>query len=279
MGVAAVVLTKNSEAAIRECLDSVSQNNPEEIIVVDGSSTDRTLDIVAEYTDKVYNDEGKGITYARQLGAERANEEYILYVDSDVVLEPDTLEVMLTEVKSKRYGALAARALRDGATKSLDPGEVKATVPMFCTIFPRELILGYGFDSTMPDCDDFEICYKLLKHGHKIALSSAYATHRTKDRKTAIQHLYRVGKAQAEFCIKYWRSPRILTKYVILRGLGAPLYEMVSTTIRGKPHLVPMTLMALIVQAVGFLLWLVNIIWNTVAKAVFVKGIEKSQDS
>ena len=253
MGVSVIILTKNSQATIRECLDSVSQNNPEEVIVVDGYSTDGTLDIVREHTDNIYYDEGKGLCYARQLGAEMSNAEYVFYVDSDVVLQPDTIRIMLAELEQNGYGALAARALRDNATKSINPGEVKATVPMFCTLFPRELILKYGFDPSMPDCDDFEICYKLLKHGHKIALSSAYATHRNKDRKTAIQHLYRVGKALAEFTMKYWRHPSVIFRYVIIRGLGSPVYGMLFCIVKGRFRLVLHLLGAMLAMTAGFI--------------------------
>lgn len=116
MGISAVILTKNSEATIRDCLELVSQNNPQEIIVVDGYSSDKTTDIVKEYTDRIYFDEGKGICYARQLGAEVATEEYIFYVDSDVVLPPNIMETILTQLKMKGYGAITAQTILRGGS-------------------------------------------------------------------------------------------------------------------------------------------------------------------
>ena len=49
MWVDVVVLTKNSERVLRECLASVYENVPvKRLIVVDGFSTDNTLKIVNE---------------------------------------------------------------------------------------------------------------------------------------------------------------------------------------------------------------------------------------
>ena len=47
-----VVLTKNEEACIADCLMSVKW--ADEIIVVDDESTDRTVEIARQYTDKIF---------------------------------------------------------------------------------------------------------------------------------------------------------------------------------------------------------------------------------
>ena len=52
MRVAAVILTFNEAARVRDCLESVRW--ADEIVVVDGHSTDGTPDIAREYTDRVF---------------------------------------------------------------------------------------------------------------------------------------------------------------------------------------------------------------------------------
>jgi len=47
-----VVLTKNEEGRLRECLESVKW--ADQIIIVDDQSQDRTLEIAREFTDKVF---------------------------------------------------------------------------------------------------------------------------------------------------------------------------------------------------------------------------------
>ena len=266
MGISAIILTKNSQATIRECLDSVSQNSPDEIIIVDGGSIDSTLDIVAEYIDKVYYDEGKGLCYARQLGAERASEEYVFYVDSDVILEPDTIQIMLAELRQNDYGALTARTLNRGGTgyfgwaarrykNVINPdrqGVKKATIPMRATLIPRELVLKHGFDLSTPSRDDASISQNLIENGYKIAVSSAHVFH---DYSPDNKHrgAYCVGIALAETFLKHKKSPGLVVKYTFLAGLCSPFMGMALSVSKGELRLIPSFIYIFSVQATGFI--------------------------
>jgi len=86
MKVSVVICTKNSEKTIKRCLLSVkAQDHPiHEIIVVDGDSKDRTIDIVKKIgVDKIISDGGRGLGCARQLGAEAASGDIVCFIDSD----------------------------------------------------------------------------------------------------------------------------------------------------------------------------------------------------
>jgi glycosyltransferase involved in cell wall biosynthesis len=91
MPIDVIVLTKNSERMLRECLCSVYRNVPvNRLIIVDGYSTDKTLDVVEEFQRKHGNvlllqDRGNRAT-ARQKGISRVETEWFMFVDSDVVL-------------------------------------------------------------------------------------------------------------------------------------------------------------------------------------------------
>lgn len=52
IGLSAVILTKNEERNIRDCLESIA-GWASEIIIVDDESTDRTIDIASQYTDRI----------------------------------------------------------------------------------------------------------------------------------------------------------------------------------------------------------------------------------
>jgi glycosyltransferase involved in cell wall biosynthesis len=86
-----VLLTLNSERKLKECLTSVYQNVPvRQLIVVDGGSTDHTLQILNEFNSlhgnvKIIHDKGTRAT-ARQRGIEAVQSEWFVFVDSDVVL-------------------------------------------------------------------------------------------------------------------------------------------------------------------------------------------------
>ncbi len=91
MDVDVVLLTKNSEKKLRECLESIYRNVPvNHLIVIDGYSTDKTLEIVREFQKKhgnvlVMQDRGNRAS-ARQKGLRRVSTEWFMFVDSDVIL-------------------------------------------------------------------------------------------------------------------------------------------------------------------------------------------------
>jgi len=94
MDVDVVIITKNSERMLNECLKSVYKNVPvNQLIVVDGYSTDRTLEILRRFQKKhgnflVIQDKGTRAT-ARQKGIGQVKTEWFMFVDSDAVLCKD----------------------------------------------------------------------------------------------------------------------------------------------------------------------------------------------
>ncbi len=91
----AVVLTKNEEGRIAKCLDSLTW--VDEIIVVDDLSTDKTLEIVKKYTDKVFirkmDIEGTHRNWAYSM----SKNTWVLSVDADEIVTPE-LKYEITKV-------------------------------------------------------------------------------------------------------------------------------------------------------------------------------------
>jgi glycosyltransferase involved in cell wall biosynthesis len=82
-----VILTKNEEARIRRCLDSVRW--ADEIVVVDGLSTDRTVEICQAFGARVISHAFEGsFAQERNLGLEHARSDWVLQVDADDVVTP-----------------------------------------------------------------------------------------------------------------------------------------------------------------------------------------------
>lgn len=77
-----VLIVKNEEEALRECLATVAW--ADEIVIVDSGSSDRTREIAAEYTDKVYiEDDWQGFGVQRQRAQQYVTGDWILMLDAD----------------------------------------------------------------------------------------------------------------------------------------------------------------------------------------------------
>lgn len=87
------MIVKNEEEVLEGCLNSV---NPicDEIIIVDTGSTDRTKEIAAKFTDKIFDFKWiDDFSAARNFSFSKASMDYILWLDADDILkEKDLLE-------------------------------------------------------------------------------------------------------------------------------------------------------------------------------------------
>ena len=91
--VSVIVTTKNEEHNIGACLESVVQQSMTllEMIVVDNYSEDKTTDIAREYGAEVF-EKGPERSAQRNYGVEKAQGQYILYLDADMRLSSGLLE-------------------------------------------------------------------------------------------------------------------------------------------------------------------------------------------
>jgi hypothetical protein len=90
--ISVVIITKNEEAKIAKCLDSV-KTFADEIIIVDDVSTDNTVKTAKQYGAKVFINEAKGnFDLQRNIGIEKARSEWILQMDADEIVPDDTAQ-------------------------------------------------------------------------------------------------------------------------------------------------------------------------------------------
>lgn len=103
--VSIVIPTKNSETTIESCILSIKKQTYSgiEIIVVDSNSTDNTVQISTEMQCNVISTNWK-LLGARYKGIETTTAKYILMLDSDQLLEEDTIEKCILLVQ--RYDML-----------------------------------------------------------------------------------------------------------------------------------------------------------------------------
>jgi len=79
--ISVTIITLNEEELIRDCLESVAW--ADEIVVVDAQSSDRTVEICREYTDKVIQREWQGFADQKQFALDQCTNEWVLSLDAD----------------------------------------------------------------------------------------------------------------------------------------------------------------------------------------------------
>ncbi len=85
--ISAFIICMNEEERIAAALDSVKWCD--EIVVVDSGSTDRTVEICSEYTDRVFERDWPGYVAQKQFALEQCRGEWVLCVDADEVVSPE----------------------------------------------------------------------------------------------------------------------------------------------------------------------------------------------
>ncbi len=94
-----ITVVKNNEKYLEETIKSVLDQSYKnyEYIVIDGESTDRTLDIIKDYGEKIdywISEKDKGIYDAFNKGLDLALGKYIVFVNSDDLLLPDATKML-----------------------------------------------------------------------------------------------------------------------------------------------------------------------------------------
>ena len=125
MSVAALVLTRNEEENIKRCLDNIAPY-VDEILIIDGNSTDKTVEIASEYTDKIYSREFSGsFAVERNYGIDNLTSEWVLIVDADEVWDKYLLKrlpILTNQEKHDAYSFLRYDIPPDGKILDLEYG-------------------------------------------------------------------------------------------------------------------------------------------------------------
>lgn len=110
MKISAIILTKNAEEVIGDCIDSVKFCD--EIIIIDDGSTDRTLEIAKILDVKIFSVISRNFAERRNFGAKKAKGEWLLYIDSDERISSELRENIKRVIESKHDDFEAYRLQR-----------------------------------------------------------------------------------------------------------------------------------------------------------------------
>lgn len=106
MKISAVIIAKNEEEMIADCIDSVGFCD--EIIIIDSHSVDRTVEIAERMHAKVYQSESDSFADRRMLGMQKAKGNWILYIDADERLDEtlvSSIKNLVLNMQEEKYAA------------------------------------------------------------------------------------------------------------------------------------------------------------------------------
>lgn len=202
--VSVIIPVKDRENHLYSCLKHLAQQDIDkslyEIIVVDDNSSDNSVKIAEKYSDKVIISDGKGPAYARNLGLQVAKGDFIIFVDSDILVQEDFIRqhIQLHELNNKLIVIGARRHLPKDQNKldihlsRKDSREVLLSlnsmdlnylahpwsIAYTCNVSgPRRLFLDNLFDTDFYGwgLEDIEWAYRLHHKGVRWAFSSRAA--------------------------------------------------------------------------------------------------------
>jgi len=258
-----IVPVFNRPDEVDELLESLTQQTLKDfevIIVEDGSSTP-CKDICDKHADTLdlhyYYKDNSGPGQSRNYGAERANGEWLIVLDSDVVLPEDYLQAVENELQAKPADAWGGpdaahpsftpvqKAISYSMTSFFTTGGIRGGKAKLDKFYPRSFNMGIRRDvyqqlggfSKMRFGEDIDFSYRIVEAGYKTRLlPEAWVWHKRRtDFRKFFRQVYNSGIARINLMKRHPGTlklvhllPTVFTVGVIgcllLFALGAGLY-------------------------------------------------------
>jgi GT2 family glycosyltransferase len=105
--VSIVIPTKDSGSTLHSCLESIMTQTYHhfEILIVDKSSTDDTISIADNFKARIFSMDVERTT-AKNFALRKANGIFVLFLDSDMVLEPTVIEQCVEAMQASDVGGI-----------------------------------------------------------------------------------------------------------------------------------------------------------------------------
>jgi glycosyltransferase involved in cell wall biosynthesis len=200
MTVSVVVPTRNRRALLAMTLRSVLRQQQVEldVIVVDEASSDDTASMLASLDDArvrvIHHETPRGVSAARNHGAEAARGDWLAFVDDDDLWAPDKLARQLEAAGSAGRDWAYAGTVNIGehgqvenGRPPLSPDEVMAALPHYNAIpgggsnvvVRRSSWVRAGpFDVRLQNTEDWEMWIRLAKQGPPACVASPLVAYR-----------------------------------------------------------------------------------------------------
>lgn len=220
--ISVIIPTLEEEEYIEAILSRLKAVRPHvEIIVVDGGSHDKTVELARKFTKKVFQTAKTGIAVGRNYGAMKASGDILVFMDTDVRFHRNFVE----RVQDAFNNPSVVGATCNIMPFSSKPSEraffafynqlIRFTAPFkphsrgeFLAIRKTAFESAHGFNESMPCLEDHDLARRIAKFGRFVFLSDL----------TVYESMRRFRKLGLGRVVRTW-----LTDYIAFAIRGKPL--------------------------------------------------------
>jgi glycosyltransferase involved in cell wall biosynthesis len=225
-----------------------------EVIIVEDGSSIPCLDVCNKYDGKLdihyYNKPNSGPGLSRNYGAERASGEYIIILDSDVVLPEGYLEAVDNELNREPVDAFGGpdkahesftdiqKAISYSMTSFFTTGGIRGGKKKLDKFYPRSFNMGIRRDvfrqmkgfSNMRFGEDIDFSIRIFKEGHSCRLfPEAWVWHKRRtDFRKFFRQVFNSGIARINLYKKYPDSLKLVHLLPMVFTVGVIALVLVS---------------------------------------------------
>ncbi len=196
-----IIPVKNAARTIEQCLEALFDQSlkPQEVIIVDGHSTDGTVERAKKYPVKVFYQDYGAAGAARQIGLEHAEGEFVAFTDGDCIPGRDWLRHLHAGLGEGIIGVggrienigdgLWTRSVNLAFSTFLGSGrsvqgrafasqKYVRSISGCNSMYRRDdLLKAGGFNPDLSGADETELNARLLKHGRLLYVQKAGILH------------------------------------------------------------------------------------------------------
>jgi len=222
MLVSIIIPTRNNAETIERCLESVKKQTygKIEIIVIDGGSSDKTIELAKKYTGMVVildlEEVPKGhftATYQRNYGVKISSGELVYYLDADMIFTPTVVSDCVKKIK-EGYDAIIIPEDSFGEgfwanCKKIERrcylGDDTVEAPRFLKRSVWDAVGGLD-EKIGGGGDDWDLHQKLLENGYKIGRVKSLVMHN--EGRLSLSKLARKRFMYGKDVLKYFKKRR-----------------------------------------------------------------------
>lgn len=235
--VSIIIPVRNEEANLPRCLESIKKvdypSAKRELIIVDGYSDDRTVEIARSFGARVFYNRQKIRATGCQIGINKAKGEIIAFTDADCVVPKNWLRGLLEYLNNDQIASVGGPNItpkddsdfakasgeaiwlltRAGSRYGLTGGKVIETYhnPGCNVIYRKSAVLQVGgFDPHLLTCEDEELDFRLRKAGYKLLFTPKVVVdhYRRPTYRRIYTQAYRFAVGRTQAIRMHWQMSR-----------------------------------------------------------------------